>query len=177
MKGQKSPRRSPRIRIVDSTGSDEVNVGPNFGLGISANQSPEEAGGEVNQNFQALHVKKKGGRSKKKTNELSSKSKRKRVDVGSASKKFVDSDDDFEDLPSQFQSKKVKPTVAQEKNPKIRNPLCKNMILPESLYPGLWSFCGCICGVSEQWPGYCKSTTKCRQSLKEVLGLYYENMQ
>ncbi|XP_055803439.1 uncharacterized protein LOC129872482 [Solanum dulcamara] len=94
MEGQKSPRRSPRIRIVDSTGSGEVNVGPIFSLGISANQSPEEGGGE----------------------------------------KFVDSDDDFEDLPPQFQSKKVKPTVVQEKNPKIRNRLCKNTVLPQSLY-------------------------------------------
>ncbi|XP_055806930.1 uncharacterized protein LOC129875688 [Solanum dulcamara] len=137
MEGQKSPRRSPRIRIVDSTDSGEVNVGPTFSLRISANQSLEEASGEVNQNFQALHVKKKGGRSKKKTNELSSKSKskRKRVDAASASKKFVDSGDDFEDLPPQFQSKKVKPTVAQEKNLKIRNRLCKNTVLPESLYP------------------------------------------
>ncbi|XP_055822253.1 protein IQ-DOMAIN 12-like [Solanum dulcamara] len=80
MKGQKSPRRSPRIRIVDSTGSGEVNVGPTFSLKISANQSPEEAGDE---------------------------------------------------------SKKVRPTVAQEKNSKSRNRLCKKMVLPESLYPKL----------------------------------------
>ncbi|KAH0696192.1 hypothetical protein KY289_013674, partial [Solanum tuberosum] len=58
----------------------------------------------------------------------------------STSKKIVDCDDDFEDLPPQFQFKKLKNKDGPEKkkpvkDAKTRNRLPKNVILPESRYP------------------------------------------
>ncbi|KAH0658208.1 hypothetical protein KY289_026956, partial [Solanum tuberosum] len=68
------------------------------------------------------------------------KSKKRCVDLASTSKKIVDCDDDFEDLPPQFQSKKLKNKDGPEKkkpvkDAKTRNRLPKNVILPESRYP------------------------------------------
>ncbi|KAG5610559.1 hypothetical protein H5410_021840 [Solanum commersonii] len=58
----------------------------------------------------------------------------------STSKKIVDCDDDFEDLLSQFQLKKLKNKDGPEKkkpvkDAKTQNRLSKNVILPESRYP------------------------------------------
>ena len=60
--------------------------------------------------------------------------------MASTSKKIVDSDDDFEDLPPQFQSKSLKNKDGLEKKKavndgKTRNRFPKSVILPKSRYP------------------------------------------
>ena len=66
-------------------------------------------------------------------------------------KKIVDSDDDFEDLPLQFQSNKLKNKDGREKkkpvkNGKTRNRLPKNVILLVSRYPVCGSILNlCLC--------------------------------
>uniref|UniRef100_A0A3Q7HQ99 DUF1985 domain-containing protein n=1 Tax=Solanum lycopersicum TaxID=4081 RepID=A0A3Q7HQ99_SOLLC len=67
------------------------------------------------------------------------KSKKICVTLASTLKKIVDSDGDFEDLPSQFQSKSLKNKDGLEKkrpvnDGKTRNHLPKSVILPESRY-------------------------------------------
>ncbi|KAK6803111.1 hypothetical protein RDI58_000895 [Solanum bulbocastanum] len=130
---QKLPRRSPRIHsdggtsnqkvyrrsrmrghVSSPTATDEVNDGPNFSLGIS----------------QVLAEQNKGEQNKEQN---------KKQHKASMSKKIVDCDDDFEDLPPQFQSKILKNKDGSEKkkpmkDAKIRNRLPKNVILPESRY-------------------------------------------
>jgi len=116
---RKSPRRSPRIlsdvgtsnqkvyrrsrmRGQVSSPTDEVNDCPNFSLGISQ-ESGEQNKGEQNKEEQ----NKKQNKGKKRVKEVNNvkKSKKRCVDLASTSKKIVDCDDDFEDLPPQFQSK------------------------------------------------------------------------
>ncbi|KAH0702099.1 hypothetical protein KY285_016377 [Solanum tuberosum] len=152
---RKSPRRSPRIlsdvgtsnqkvyrrsrmRGQVSSPTDEVNDCPNFSLGISQ-VSGEQNKGEQNKEEQ----NKKQNKGKKRVKEVNNvkKSKKRCVDLASTSKKFVDCDDDFEDLPPQFQSKRMKNKDGSEKkkpvkDAKTRNRLPKNVILPESRYPG-----------------------------------------
>ncbi|KAK4718098.1 hypothetical protein R3W88_016436 [Solanum pinnatisectum] len=77
-----------RGQVSSPTATDEVNDGPNFGLGIS------QVSGEQNS----------GEQNKEQNKEEQNKGK-KYVDLASTSKKIVDCDDDFEDLPPQFQSK------------------------------------------------------------------------
>ncbi|KAH0702098.1 hypothetical protein KY285_016376 [Solanum tuberosum] len=151
---RKSPRRSPRIlsdvgtsnqkvyrrsrmRGQVSSPTDEVNDCPNFSLGISQ-VSGEQNKGEQNKEEQ----NKKQNKGKKRVKEVNNvkKSKKRCVDLASTSKKFVDCDDDFEDLPPQFQSKRMKNKDGSEKkkpvkDAKTRNRLPKNVILPESRYP------------------------------------------
>ncbi|XP_049413787.1 uncharacterized protein LOC125876610 [Solanum stenotomum] len=168
---RKSPRRSPRIlsdvgtsnqkvyrrsrmRGQVSSPTDEVNDCPNFSLGISQG-SGEQNKGEQNKGEQNKEEQnKKQNKGKKRVKEVNNvkKSKKRCVDLASTSKKIVDCDDDFEVLPPQFQSKKLKNKDGQEKkkpvkDAKTRNRLPNNVILPESRYPGLWSFRCCICGV------------------------------
>ncbi|KAH0780187.1 hypothetical protein KY290_006614 [Solanum tuberosum] len=151
---RKSPRRSPRILIDVGTSNqkfyrssrmrgqvssptDEVNDGPNFSLGIS------QLSGEQNKDEQNKEEQnKKQNKGKKRVKEVNNvkKSKKRCVDLASTSKKIADCDDDFEDLPPQFQSKNLKNKDGPEKkkpvkDAKTRNRLPKNVILPESRYP------------------------------------------
>ncbi|KAG5620737.1 hypothetical protein H5410_005955 [Solanum commersonii] len=101
-----------RGQVSSPTATDEVNDSPNFSLGIS------QVSGE-----QYEEIKK---------NVL--------IWLASTSKKIVDCDDDFEDLPPQFQSNKLKNKDGPKKkkpvkDAKTRNRLSKNVILPESRYP------------------------------------------
>ncbi|KAH0767885.1 hypothetical protein KY285_003756 [Solanum tuberosum] len=128
---RKSPRRSPRIL------SDVVNDCPNFSLGISQ-ESGEQNKGEQNKE----ELNKKQNKGKKRVKEVNNvkKSKKRCVDLASTSKKIVDCDDDFDDLPPQVQSKKLKNKDGPEKkkpvkDAKTRNRLPQNVILPESRYP------------------------------------------
>ncbi|TMW81991.1 hypothetical protein EJD97_007187 [Solanum chilense] len=71
------------------------------------------------------------------------------VDLTSSSKKLVDNDDDFEDLPPQFQSKKLKNKDGQEKkksvkDEKTQNRLSKSVILPKSRYPNALRGCALL---------------------------------
>ncbi|KAH0653772.1 hypothetical protein KY289_031450 [Solanum tuberosum] len=151
---RKSPRRSPRIlsdvgisnqkvyrrsrmRGQVSSPTDEVNDCPNFSLGISQ-VSGEQNKGEQNKEEQ----NKKQNKGKKLVKEVNNvkRSKKRCVDLASTSKKIVDCDDDFEVLPPKFQSKKLKNKDGLEKkkpvkDPKTRNRLPNNVILPESRYP------------------------------------------
>ncbi|WMV53922.1 hypothetical protein MTR67_047307 [Solanum verrucosum] len=151
---RKSPRRSPRIlsdvgtsnqkvyrrsrmRGQVSSPTDEVNDCPNFSLGISQ-ESGEQNKGEQNKEEQ----NKKQNKGKKRVKEVNNvkKSKKRCVDLASTSKKIVDCDDDFDDLPPQVQSKKLKNKDGLEKkkpvkDAKTRNRLPQNVILPESRYP------------------------------------------
>ncbi|KAK4737670.1 hypothetical protein R3W88_001367 [Solanum pinnatisectum] len=107
-----------RGQVSSPTAMDEGNDGPNFSLGIS------QVSGEQNKVKEVNNVKR---------------SKKRCVDLASTSKKIVDYDDDFEDLPPQFQSKKLKNKDGPEKkkpvkDAKTRNRLPKNVILPESRY-------------------------------------------
>ncbi|WMV32089.1 hypothetical protein MTR67_025474 [Solanum verrucosum] len=146
---RKSPRRSPQIlsdvgtsnqkvyrrsqmRGQVSSPTDEVNDCPNFSLGIS------QESGEQNKEEQ----NKKQNKGKKRVKEVNNvkKSKKRCVDLASTSKKIVDCDDDFDDLPPQVQSKKLKNKDGPEKkkpvkDAKTRNRLPQNVILPESRYP------------------------------------------
>ncbi|WMV31146.1 hypothetical protein MTR67_024531 [Solanum verrucosum] len=150
---RKSPRRSPRIlsdfgtsnqkvyrrsrmRGQVSSPTDEVNDCPNFSLGISQ-ESGEQTKGEQNKEEQ----NKKQNKGKKRVKEVNNvkKSKKRCVDLASTSKKIVDCDDDFDDLPPQVQSKKLKNKDGLEKkkpvkDTKTRNRLPQNVILPESRY-------------------------------------------
>ncbi|KAH0732950.1 hypothetical protein KY290_003794 [Solanum tuberosum] len=151
---RKSPRRSPRIlsdvgtsnqkvyrrsrkRGQVSSPTDEVNDCPNFSLGISQ-ESGEQNKGEQNKE----ELNKKQNKGKKRVKEVNNvkKSKKRCVDLASTSKKIVDCDDDFDDLPPQVQSKKLKNKDGPEKkkpvkDAKTRNRLPQNVILPESRYP------------------------------------------
>ncbi|WMV23331.1 hypothetical protein MTR67_016716 [Solanum verrucosum] len=151
---RKSPRRSPRIlsdvgtsnqkvyrrsrkRGQVSSPTDEVNDCPNFSLGISQ-ESGEQNKGEQNKEEQ----NKKQNKGKKRVKEVNNvkKSKKRCVDLASTSKKIVDCDDDFDDLPPQVQSKKLKNKDGLEKkkpvkDAKTQNRLPQNVILPESRYP------------------------------------------
>ncbi|KAH0658168.1 hypothetical protein KY289_026916 [Solanum tuberosum] len=151
---RKSPRRSPRIlsdvgtsnqkvyrrsrmRGQVSSPTDEVNDCPNFSLEISQ-ESGEQNKGEQNKEEQ----NKKQNKGKKRVKEVNNvkKSKKRCVDLASTSKKIVDCDDDFDDLPPQVQSKKLKNKDGPEKkkpvkDAKTRNRLPQNVILPESRYP------------------------------------------
>ncbi|KAK4736858.1 hypothetical protein R3W88_000555 [Solanum pinnatisectum] len=126
-----------RGQVSSPTATDDVNDGPNFSLGIlqvSSEQNKEQNKEEQN----------KGKKRVKKVNNVK-KSKKKCVDLASMLKKIVDCDDDFEDLPPQFQPKKLKNKDGSEKkklvkDAKTRNRLPKNGILPESRYP----VCGSI---------------------------------
>ncbi|KAK6803239.1 hypothetical protein RDI58_001023 [Solanum bulbocastanum] len=130
-----------RGRVSSPTATDEVNDGLNFSLGISQ-VSGEQNKGEQNKEEQ----NKKQNKSKKRVQEVNNvkKSKKRCVDLTSTSKKIVDCDDDFEDLPPQFQSKKLKNKDGSKKkkpvkDEKTRNRLPKNVILPESRYLILFS--------------------------------------
>ncbi|KAG5596108.1 hypothetical protein H5410_037340 [Solanum commersonii] len=156
---RKSPRRSPRIlsdvgtsnqkvyrrsrmRGQVSSPTDEVNDCPNFSLGISQ-ESGEQNKGEQNKEEQNKEEQnKKQNKGKKRVKEVNNvkKSKKRCVDLASTSKKIVDCDDDFDDLPPQVQSKKLKNKDGSEKkkpvkDAKTRNRLPQNVILPESRYP------------------------------------------
>ena len=78
------------------------------------------------------------------------KSKKTCVTLASTSKKLVDSDDDFEDLPPQFQSKSLKTKDGLEKKKpvndgKTRNCLLKSVILPKIRYPTCASILSYFC--------------------------------
>ncbi|KAK4735827.1 hypothetical protein R3W88_010088 [Solanum pinnatisectum] len=98
-----SPRRSHRILSDVDTSNQKVyrrsrmriNDGPNFNLEIS------QVSGEQNKE-ERIHVHCKGKKRLKEVNNAK-KSKKRCVDFASMSKKIVDTDDDFEDLPPQFQ--------------------------------------------------------------------------
>ncbi|KAH0683576.1 hypothetical protein KY290_022196 [Solanum tuberosum] len=171
---RKSPRRSPRIlsdvgtsnqkvyrrsrmRGQVSSPTDEVNDCPNFSLGISQ-VSGEQNKGEQNKEEQ----NKKQNKGKKRVKEVNNvkKSKKRCVDLASTSKKIVDCDDDFEVLPPQFQSKKLKnKDKSEKKNPvkdaKTRNRLPNNVILPESRYPDrkFWKHLDVVY-ISSRWSSY-----------------------
>ncbi|XP_049404518.1 uncharacterized protein LOC125867969 [Solanum stenotomum] len=124
-----------------SSPTDEVNDCPNFSLGIS------QVSGEQNKGEPNKEQTRSRTRSIKQVKEVNNvkKLKKRCVDLTSTSKKIVDCDDDFEVLPPQFQSKKLKNKDGPEKkkpvkDAKTRNRLPNNVILPESRYPGLWSF-------------------------------------
>ncbi|KAK4722071.1 hypothetical protein R3W88_012304 [Solanum pinnatisectum] len=128
-----------RGQVSSPTATDEVNDSPNFSLGIS------QVSGEQNKGEQ--NKEQKRNKKKKRVKEVNNvnKSKKRCVDLASTSKKIVDCDDDFEDLPPQFQSKKLKNKDGLEKkkpvkDAKTQNRLPKNVILPESRYPD----CGSI---------------------------------
>ncbi|KAH0688873.1 hypothetical protein KY289_016231 [Solanum tuberosum] len=171
---RKSPRRSPRIlsdvgtsnrkvyrrsrkRGQVSSPTDEVNDCPNFSLGISQ-ESGEQNKGEQNKE----ELNKKQNKGKKRVKEVNNvkKSKKRCVDLASTSKKIVDCDDDFDDLPPQVQSKKLKNKDGPEKkkpvkDAKTRNRLPQNVILPESRYPDrkFWKHPDVVY-ISSRWSSY-----------------------
>ncbi|KAH0637629.1 hypothetical protein KY289_037544 [Solanum tuberosum] len=171
---RKSPRRSPRIlsdvgtsnqkvyrrsrkRGQVSSPTDEVNDCPNFSLGISQ-ESGEQNKGEQNKE----ELNKKQNKGKKRVKEVNNvkKSKKRCVDLASTSKKIVDCDDDFDDLPPQVQSKKLKNKDGSEKkkpvkDAKTRNRLPQNVILPESRYPDrkFWKHPDVVY-ISSRWSSY-----------------------
>ncbi|KAH0760600.1 hypothetical protein KY290_016673 [Solanum tuberosum] len=171
---RKSPRRSPRIlsdvgtsnqkvyrrsrkRGQVSSPTDEVNDCPNFSLGISQ-ESGEQNKGEQNKE----ELNKKQNKGKKRVKEVNNvkKSKKRCVDLASMLKKIVDCDDDFDDLPPQVQSKKLKNKDGPEKkkpvkDAKTRNRLPQNVILPESRYPDrkFWKHPDVVY-ISSRWSSY-----------------------
>ncbi|KAH0779057.1 hypothetical protein KY290_005484 [Solanum tuberosum] len=171
---RKSPRRSPRIlsdvgtsnqkvyrrsrkRGQVSSPTDEVNDCPNFSLGISQ-ESGEQNKGE--QNKEELNKKQNKGKKRVKEVNNMKKSKKRCVDLASMSKKIVDCDDDFDDLPPQVQSKKLKNKDGPEKkkpvkDAKTRNRLPQNVILPESRYPDckFWKHPDVVY-ISSRWSSY-----------------------
>ncbi|KAH0773552.1 hypothetical protein KY290_010689 [Solanum tuberosum] len=181
---RKSPRRSPRIlsdvgtsnqkvyrrsrmRGQVSSPTDEVNDCPNFSLGISQ-ESGEQNKGEQNKEEQNKEERnkeeqnKKQNKGKKRVKEVNNvkKSKKRCVDLASTSKKIVDCDDDFDDLPPQVQSKKLKNKNGPEKkkpvkDAKTRNRLPQNVILPESRYPDrkFWKHPDVVY-ISSRWSSY-----------------------
>ncbi|KAH0775093.1 hypothetical protein KY290_012230 [Solanum tuberosum] len=176
---RKSPRRSPRIlgdvgtsnqkvyrrsrmRGQVSSPTDEVNDCPNFSLGISQ-ESGEQNKGEQNKEEQNKEEQnKKQNKGKKRVKEVNNvkKSKKRYVDLASTSKKIVDCDDDFDDLPPQVQSKKLKNKDGPEKkkpvkDAKTRNRLPQNVILPESRYSDrkFWKHPDVVY-ISSRWSSY-----------------------
>ncbi|KAH0746457.1 hypothetical protein KY285_008114 [Solanum tuberosum] len=92
-----------------------------------------------------MHVQKKYCEGKKRVKEVNNvrKLKRRCVYIASTAKNIVNSDDDFEDLPPQFQSNKLKNKVVPEKKKSVlekksgkdakpQKRLANNVILPES---------------------------------------------
>ncbi|KAH0721801.1 hypothetical protein KY284_006831, partial [Solanum tuberosum] len=87
-------------------------------------------------------------------------SKKRCVDLASTSKKIVDCDDDFDDLPPQVQSKKLKNKDGPEKKKQVKdaktqNRLPQNVILPESRYPDrkFWKHPDVVY-ISSRWSSY-----------------------
>ena len=127
-------RNRKKLQVSSSNSMDEI---PSFSLGIS--QISGEKNNEEKNNEEENKKQKKG---KKRVKEVKTMKKSKKICVtlASTSKKIVDSDDDFEDLPPQFQSKSLKNKDGLEKkrpvnDGKTRNRLPKSVILPESRYP------------------------------------------
>ena len=87
-------RNRKKLQVSSSNSMDEIS---SFSLGIS------QVSGEKNNEEQ----NKKQNKGKKRVKEVKTMKKSKKICVtlASTSKKIVDSDDDFEDLPPQFQSK------------------------------------------------------------------------
>ena len=122
-------RNRKKLQVSSSNSMDEI---PSFSLGIS------QISGEKNNEEE--NKKQKKGKKRVKEVKTMKKSKKICVTLASTSKKIVDSDDDFEDLPPQFQSKSLKNKDGLEKkrpvnDGKTRNRLPKSVILPESRYP------------------------------------------
>nr|XP_025888319.1 uncharacterized protein LOC112942001 [Solanum lycopersicum] len=132
-------RNRKKLQVSSSNSMDEI---PSFSLGISqisGEKNNEEKNNEEKNNEEENKKQKKG---KKRVKEVKTMKKSKKICVtlASTSKKIVDSDDDFEDLPPQFQSKSLKNKDGLEKkrpvnDGKTRNRLPKSVILPESRYP------------------------------------------
>ncbi|XP_027769652.1 uncharacterized protein LOC107005921 [Solanum pennellii] len=132
-------RNRKKLQVSSSNSMDEI---PSFSLGISqisGEKNNEEKNNEEKSNEEENKKQKKG---KKRVKEVKTMKKSKKICVtlASTSKKIVDSDDDFEDLPPQFQSKSLKNKDGLEKkrpvnDGKTRNRLPKSVILPESRYP------------------------------------------
>ena len=122
-------RNRKKLQVSSSNSMDEI---PSFSLGIS------QISGDKNNEEE--NKKQKKGKKRVKEVKTMKKSKKICVTLASTSKKIVDSDDDFEDLPPQFQSKSLKNKDGLEKkrpvnDGKTRNRLPKSVILPESRYP------------------------------------------
>uniref|UniRef100_A0A3Q7EY86 Ubiquitin-like protease family profile domain-containing protein n=1 Tax=Solanum lycopersicum TaxID=4081 RepID=A0A3Q7EY86_SOLLC len=122
-------RNRKKLQVSSSNSMDEI---PSFSLGIS------QISGEKNNEEE--NKKQKKGKKRVKEVKTMKRSKKICVTLASTSKKIVDSDDDFEDLPPQFQSKSLKNKDGLEKkrpvnDGKTRNRLPKSVILPESRYP------------------------------------------
>ncbi|XP_069151166.1 uncharacterized protein [Solanum lycopersicum] len=132
-------RNRKKLQVSSSNSTDEI---PSFSLGISqisGDKNNEEKNNEEKNNEEENKKQKKG---KKRVKEVKTMKKSKKICVtlASTSKKIVDSDDDFEDLPPQFQSKSLKNKDGLEKkrpvnDGKTRNRLPKSVILLESRYP------------------------------------------
>ncbi|XP_069149974.1 uncharacterized protein [Solanum lycopersicum] len=132
-------RNRKKLQVSSSNSTNEI---PSFSLGISqisGDKNNEEKNNEEKNNEEENNKQKKG---KKRLKEVKTMKKSKKICVtlASTSKKIVDSDDDFEDLPPLFQSKSLKNKDGLEKkrpvnDGKIRNRLPKSVILLESRYP------------------------------------------
>ncbi|TMW98212.1 hypothetical protein EJD97_004360 [Solanum chilense] len=110
-------RSRKKLQVSSSTSMDEV---PSFSLGIS------QISGEKN--------------NKEKNNEEKNNEEQNKKQKKGKKRNLVDSDDDFEDLPPQCQSKSLKNKDGLEKKKpvndgKTRNRLPKSVIVPESRYP------------------------------------------
>lgn len=112
----KSKQKTPRQILQNLVDREELNVDPTFSLGISQ-PSKYENRLYVEKKDKKMDVK-KGQKTKSKRSEIASISKRDRV---------VDSSDDFEDFPPQFQKKGKTDTIGTK-----RNQVSKNIILPKS---------------------------------------------
>lgn len=87
-------RNRKKLQVSSSNSMDEI---PSFSLGIS------QISGEKNNEEE--NKKQKKGKKRVKEVKTMKRSKKICVTLASTSKKIVGSDDDFEDLPPQFQSK------------------------------------------------------------------------
>ncbi|KAK4724910.1 hypothetical protein R3W88_027689 [Solanum pinnatisectum] len=116
---RKSPRRSPRIHIDGGTSNQKVYRRSRMRGQVSSPTATDDVNGGPNFSLEISQV------SVKEVNNVK-KSKKRCVDLASTSKKIVDCEDDFEDLPPQFQSKKLKNKDGSEKKKPVKNAKTRN---------------------------------------------------